>query len=208
MDFSAMTSTQAVAAAVAGAAVVLAILLPLMRNVRMRPTWCVRNGCGLATGCGCLVLVVIVVLPVFLQWPESPRTVTCFSNLRQLALASEIYAEDYDHRMLPSAHWMDLLLPYVKDSDIYRCPQARDADPNAYGYSFNLLLARRPMSRVPAPDETLMVYDSEYLLRNATDAVTSLPQPGRHDRGNIVSYVDGHVKRWPDTTRFAPLPPR
>jgi prepilin-type processing-associated H-X9-DG protein len=42
-----------------------------------------------------------------------------------------------------------------------------------------------------------MQYDSTNLIRSASDAESSLPNPGRHAGRNNVSYADGHARSVP-----------
>jgi hypothetical protein len=42
-----------------------------------------------------------------------------------------------------------------------------------------------------------LTYDSTLEARNSSDPFISLPNPGRHFRGDNMSLVDGHVK-WKD----------
>jgi len=104
-----------------------------------------------------IVLAVIAVLtallfPEFAQTRESARHATCLSNLHQIALASELYSQDFDETFLwsppgegtpgelasarisrqtghqrpcvdhPRAPWDLLLKPYLKSCAVLRCP--------------------------------------------------------------------------------------
>lgn len=54
------------------------------------------------------------------------RRVSCGSNLHQLALASQMYAADYAGRG-PVGFVPPILMPYVKNQQIFLCPSNRDA---------------------------------------------------------------------------------
>lgn len=103
-----------------------------------------------------IVIVVIVVLaallfPALFTEHEKGRQITCLSNLKQLTLATRMYAEDWDG-ILPlwrydnpgppvtepagigvidrdgsgraSYFWMTAVYPYIKNAQAYLCPSA------------------------------------------------------------------------------------
>jgi prepilin-type N-terminal cleavage/methylation domain-containing protein len=99
-----------------------------------------------------IAIIVAILFSVFAQAREKARQAACLSNLHQLALASELYTQDYDdtflwypdgghgrgslvsqwilqhyHQQLEcadqiSTFWGVLLQPYVKGSDLLQCP--------------------------------------------------------------------------------------
>jgi prepilin-type N-terminal cleavage/methylation domain-containing protein len=99
-----------------------------------------------------IAILAAILFPVFARAREAARKATCLSNLKQIALAAIMYAQDYDE-VLPacsargwreSSHpvdpanlyttswgatgsvdfWQlaDLLGPYVKSLDLFNCP--------------------------------------------------------------------------------------
>ena len=150
--------------------------------------------------CGCLVIVVPVIailaailFPVFSQAREKARAVSCMSNLKQQGLGVLMYTQDYDNNFPPARTWVDATNPYVKNDSVRRCPSISTNAPDSYGYAYNSRLSRIGLVKVPAPQQTPMLYDSTNLSKNATDAVASLPNPPRHGRGNNIGYADGHA---------------
>jgi hypothetical protein len=97
--------------------------------------------------------------------------------------------------MPPAAGWMDKLTPYVRSETVFHCPSVGRAASGAYGYAYNRSLEGAKTADIQYPGETIALYDSTNLSRSASDRLTSLPRPGRHQRGNVVSYMDGHA-RW------------
>ncbi len=81
-----------------------------------------------------IAILAAILFPVFAQAREKARQASCQSNLKQLALAMLMYAQDYDEHMAPRAicttnppgaprmSWALLILPYVKNTQIYQCP--------------------------------------------------------------------------------------
>ena len=111
-----------------------------------------------------VVLAIIVILaallfPVFARAREKARTAACASNLRQIGLAADVYAQDYDGLLPPtlddappyppnpypppagfdtSLSWFTRLGPYMRNTQVLACSSARPAfdppgPPNYYG---------------------------------------------------------------------------
>ncbi|UCH35154.1 MAG: prepilin-type N-terminal cleavage/methylation domain-containing protein [Armatimonadota bacterium] len=101
-----------------------------------------------------IAILAAILFPVFARAREAARKATCLSNLKQIALAAIMYAQDYDE-VLPAAnctgwqssahpldpanqyvtdfsglgsadYWQlaDALVPYVKSLDLFNCPTA------------------------------------------------------------------------------------
>ena len=111
-------------------------------------------------------LLAAILFPVFGKVREKARQSTCQSNLKQIGIGILQYTMDYDEHM-PYAYatdsvaadaqcwgpptyytflggyycWMDLILPYTKNSQIYNCPDFKlpvtAGFNNAYGYAPN-----------------------------------------------------------------------
>jgi prepilin-type processing-associated H-X9-DG protein len=105
-----------------------------------------------------------------------------------------MYSQDYDE-ILPAANrWMDLTSPYRKSELSLHCPSAAQSSTDLYGYSYNRGVSGHSLATVADPRTTIMNYDSSNLARNASDPISTLPNPGRHTGGNNTGYVDGHAK--------------
>ena len=157
-------------------------------------------------GCGCLVLFIPIMaaslFPVFSQAREAARATSCLSNQKQLALGVLMYTQDYDERLPGSAHWMNDIEPYIRSSSSSspyaflpeHCPSAAMRNDSIFGYAYSSKLDKKEMSSFADPKTTLMTYDSTNLAKNASDAESSMPSPGRHRGRNMASYLDGHAK--------------
>jgi len=90
-----------------------------------------------------IAILAAILFPVFAQAREQARKASCLSNCKQLGLAMQMYAQDYDD-MLPgwdnpqahplAAQWQSwaIVIPlidaYVKGTNVWFCPSApRDA---------------------------------------------------------------------------------
>ena len=89
-----------------------------------------------------IAILAAILFPVFAKAREKARQATCTSNLKQLALASLMYAQDYDDRFsrlysydegsghAPLRWWEDKLMPYIRNWQVTECPSR---DPTPYG---------------------------------------------------------------------------
>lgn len=65
-----------------------------------------------------IALLVALLLPVFQQARKKSYEPVCTSNLRQFHVAFSLYREDYGE----TARYQALLLPYIRDRRVLRCP--------------------------------------------------------------------------------------
>ncbi len=84
-----------------------------------------------------IAILAAILFPVFARARENARRSSCQSNLKQIGLGIIQYTQDYDEKMVPSyhiavpspsgggninIHWKTMLQPYVKSTQIYKCP--------------------------------------------------------------------------------------
>ena len=92
-----------------------------------------------------IAILAAILFPVFAQAKEAAKKTACLSNMKQIGLGVQLYLGDYDDRMyfrsgsafsrvglIPTTNanrWWNLLMPYQKSADIFRCPS--DSEPTA-----------------------------------------------------------------------------
>lgn len=85
-----------------------------------------------------IALLAAILFPVFVRARENARRATCQSNLKQIGLGIQQYAQDFDENMVSVAYgdvcsigyyksancynWNDAIFPYVKNEQIFNCP--------------------------------------------------------------------------------------
>ena len=85
-----------------------------------------------------IAILAAILFPVFARARGKARQASCLSNVRQLSLATEMYIQDYDEVLIPSAHrppsgqpaasapiWPAFVAPYVRNQQLFVCSDAR-----------------------------------------------------------------------------------
>jgi prepilin-type N-terminal cleavage/methylation domain-containing protein len=82
-----------------------------------------------------IAILAAILFPVFAQAREQARATTCMSNTKQIGLAMNMYLQDYDENFaLELAYdstdqkynvWVGSIQPYIKNSGILSCPDAK-----------------------------------------------------------------------------------
>ncbi|MFQ6035183.1 MAG: type II secretion system protein [Sedimentisphaerales bacterium] len=90
-----------------------------------------------------IALLMAILMPVLRKAREQAKNVECFNNLRQIGLAANLYAEDYDLYVPRGAAgsteraWYQLFMPFLAQKPIrndyrtvkiYRCPSYPDKE--------------------------------------------------------------------------------
>jgi prepilin-type N-terminal cleavage/methylation domain-containing protein/prepilin-type processing-associated H-X9-DG protein len=126
-----------------------------------------------------IAILAAILFPVFAQAREKARGISCLSNCKQIGLAAQMYAQDYDETMVPfavgapffSTMFSALLDPYIKNQQVWRCPSA----PTTLTVPFrsvgmsetaarNLTLPNTtplPMARLDFPASLIVMADSQ-----------------------------------------------
>lgn len=80
-----------------------------------------------------IAILAALLFPVFAQAREAARRTTCLSNAKQIGLAVAQYTDDADgvlpppRIVAPRLPWTALIQPYVKNWNIFRCPDMQEA---------------------------------------------------------------------------------
>lgn len=82
-------------------------------------------------------LLAAILFPVFARVRESARRTSCLNNMKQIGTAVLMYTQDYDERFpatfhgwptTPTVDFPNLTQPYLKNSQIFKCPSDSNAD--------------------------------------------------------------------------------
>jgi len=140
-----------------------------------------------------IAILAAILFPVFARAREKARQTSCLSNLKQLGLASNMYAQDYDETLHDYAtraptwvyyRWEPLVYPYLNNLQITTCPSlgrnAVSGTPTqgyigGYGYNY-YYLSNQSLGNIESPAQTVMFCDV-----------------GRQDSTTSGDYLSAHV---------------
>ena len=168
-----------------------------------------------------IAILAAILFPVFAKARENARKATCQSNLKQITTAALMYAQDYDERTMmhyiigpgwvPFLRPMDLLTPYVKNSQAWVCPSSqvvygtqrcnfgRVHIPANSICSYSLAQYKEVANAVVFFDENNYYTCADvYYAPSYTGCSGTCGGPGKlnpvHNDGLNLSFLDGHVK--------------
>ena len=176
-----------------------------------------------------IAILAAILFPVFARAREKARQASCQSNLKQIGLAFMMYIQDYDERFmrhcfcrqagapngLPDC-WMYGVQPYVKNWQLFNCPDkpwSGNCD-RSYGFNMSALDCRR-QAQLNHPAEIILAVDARHRRQSdgadcpvafinhsingggcgwsgcdsADDCVADW-----HNEGPNIAFADGHVK--------------
>ena len=75
-----------------------------------------------------IAILAAILFPVFARARENARRSSCMSNMKQIGLGVMQYLQDYDERYMPEHdEWVDAVQPYIKSTQIFRCPSLAES---------------------------------------------------------------------------------
>jgi prepilin-type processing-associated H-X9-DG protein len=166
------------------------------------------------------VVLAAIAFPFFGRARETHCGPSCQSQLKQIMLGTFQYAQDYDEKFpvlggSPDAMgWVDALQPYLKSTQIFRCPQEKTAqqtlDPSQPQYTdfwLNARVAGLDVKQFADPARTISLGDGNdgQDLSNARYHLFWIPEDWRthsdsplyrHLAGANYAFADGHAKQF------------
>jgi len=163
-----------------------------------------------------IAILAAILFPVFAKVREKARQTQCLSNLKQIGLAMAQYSQDYDETLVPRINddripFEDLLLPYTKNSGIYKCPSNPRANDLSYpgdnppgfvsvqhaSYAANTAggfsdLNGRPLSFVQAPAQVIALCESTAAWTDFYPAASFANWRSPEQVGSTTNY-DGNL---------------
>jgi prepilin-type processing-associated H-X9-DG protein len=173
-----------------------------------------------------IAILAAILFPVFAKAREKARQTACLSNLKQLGLANNMYASDYDERFMPFCdsnlglcfYGARTLDPYIKNDGIWACPsRSTTADPAdvppfppkySYGYPCMTLNGSK-MADIEAPASVMMFIECQAAPATPNNSCTFAGSrvdwiQNVHNGGTNLAYVDGHAKwqKWENVANY------
>ena len=190
-----------------------------------------------------IAILAAILFPVFAQAKAAAKAISCMSNMKQLGLGLQMYVNDSDDKMFyrsgwvnsrsgntkiigpgdSSNHyrWWNLLMPYVKNNDIFKCP-SDDQPTLSNDYNGTADISRSyiaiacaeslNLSELPDPVDSMVItekwgqdytglrtdswiepYNGDFTT-DATDSTRTFTASNRHAEHMNCSFFDGHAK--------------
>ncbi len=164
-----------------------------------------------------------ILFPVFSRARGKGRQAACISNVKQLCLAMNMYAQDFDEILPagqaaagePDSQWYNAIFPYTRNRQILYCPDRKDKGP---GYGMSFLASGQGLGNFWDPSVKVLCgdvrpeaigangktgTDGDWYVNDIGNDICGAPDdnsftgnnwPQRHNDGVIWGFVDGHVK--------------
>lgn len=192
-----------------------------------------------------IALLAAILFPVFARARENARKSSCSNNLKQIGVAMLQYLQDNDEQYVPIRSgsgcpsapcaywaWTDLMQPYLKNAQVYKCPSTSGSIVTSYTYNWNIggkALAEVGIpAQVPAFMDAIGTSNPTLSLLNipfsgsctapcqlgrqvasggiAADNVSGLMYGARHLEAMNLVFADGHVKTFPKKSGWNAYP--
>ncbi|NSW55216.1 MAG: DUF1559 domain-containing protein [Armatimonadetes bacterium] len=180
-----------------------------------------------------IAILAAILFPVFARAREKARQTSCLSNLKQLGLAAQMYAQDYDETLprlnigpgpltytLPNGTtysgymlWHTSIYPYLKNYQMLSCPSDSVRYAGNYtgggSYGLNSLNSGQALGSINYPAESMFFAeanggDSYNLDGDTAGANDEMLAAPRHNDGLNNAFVDGHAK-WMNVKNIPPF---
>jgi prepilin-type N-terminal cleavage/methylation domain-containing protein/prepilin-type processing-associated H-X9-DG protein len=132
-----------------------------------------------------IAILAAILFPVFAQAREKARQTACLNNVKQMALATAMYVQDYEafppvslFTLGLNIRWYDLIQPYVRSQQLHTCPTVphlKFGRNPAYGYNYQYLgNSRVNCSNVPVADSAIQTPAQTVLIADSRGTGTRL----------------------------------
>jgi prepilin-type N-terminal cleavage/methylation domain-containing protein len=148
-----------------------------------------------------IAILAAILFPVFAKAREKARTNNCLNNLRQIALAVQMYSQDNEEKFFPdpvTAAWATYLKPY-NEATIYDCPtQTGKGNNDKPEYGINPNLFGHSVGKITDATKCIIAADLVKAKQTGNCAVTITDVDNsvdaRHNSCFAASTADGSVR--------------
>ena len=170
-----------------------------------------------------IAILAAILFPVFARARENARRSSCQSNEKQIGIAVMQYLQDYDEKYpvqnestTPPYLWFAPVQPYIKSTQVFRCPSCSDAAHNSNStttpsdYVTNGFFARgvsqasfqNVAEQIMTAERADGASDIDYHPWDTAEFQSHIAI-NRHLEGSNFLFADGHVKwyKWENTFR-------
>jgi prepilin-type N-terminal cleavage/methylation domain-containing protein/prepilin-type processing-associated H-X9-DG protein len=190
-----------------------------------------------------IAILAAILFPVFAQAKAAAKTTVCLSNMNQIGLALQMYASENEDTMFYRSNWptsrsgdttvigagdspnhyrwWNLLMPYIKNKDVFKCPSddlpspSKDEDGNnTILRSYIAISSAESMNltSIPNPADTIVItekwgrdwtgvrtdswiepYNGDFST-DSTDSARTFMAANRHAHRMNATFFDGHAR--------------
>lgn len=152
---------------------------------------------------GVIVLLAALLVPALNAAREKARSARCLSNLRQIGVGLNLYADQWSDRYPYTAGtipwggvdphdgtpgWMEALAPYVRNIRIYRCPSDLDSE---FSYFLGTRAAYVEAGDRESVDRRAIMFPSAYVLGGDTFSGPGMFAPDDCDKDDYSRNLVG-----------------
>lgn len=181
-----------------------------------------------------IAILASILFPVFARARENARRTSCQNNMKQMTLGMMQYVQDYDEHFgfsgcgcgdfpaqcgltdaVDGKSWANMVQPYVKSTQVFKCPSDSRGATFTMSYGPNALLGgstsasvapstAKSLAAITSSTRTIMWHEAKYSVATyntiqchmywARALTESDVSHDRHLEGTNFSFVDGHVK--------------
>ncbi len=178
---------------------IIGLILGLVSLNKIKKSNGQLGGKGLAIAGVCVSVAVIpitailagLLLPALANAKGKAQTINCVNNLKQIALAARIYANDHNDTFPPTSTWCDALQTELGNSSkVLHCNADTTGQRSTYGY--NLQLSGKKDGDVNPRTVMFFEIDGGW---NVSGGPELLPQKPRHRQIVNIAFADGSVQQ-------------
>ena len=187
-----------------GITALVGLVLGIVALIKINRSGGRLSGNGMATAGICASAILLLLTPIFaaLLLPalakaqQKAQSVACMNNVKQLALAAKMYADDNKNQFPPAATWCDAIQSYVGSEQPFKCPAARSDERS--NYALNARLAGTAENKIEVAATTVLIFETDGGW-DVSGGPELLPNRPRHGRAVGVAFADGHVEMVPES---------
>jgi prepilin-type N-terminal cleavage/methylation domain-containing protein/prepilin-type processing-associated H-X9-DG protein len=177
-----------------------------------------------------IAILAALLLPALSNAKQRGIAIKCLNNLKQIGLASMMYANENEDALPLSSHqglsWFGTLQADLGGTNLHRCPLDPTNRTSSYALNDFLLPPNPPGSRpeytkftsLPSPSDTMMMAEIGGAAKSdhfhfvghdySSTGFVAVAETRRHLAGANYLFVDGHAERllWSLATSMLDLP--
>jgi len=139
-----------------------------------------------------IALQAAMMYPMFMRSRESAQKAVCLSNIKNLALAMQMWLADHNDEFPKTERWVEELMPYIGNEGVLKCPG--DESGARSSYALNKAVIGKRLQDVSDPAALVVFYETANPGENPVGGPEDVVSVPRHMGGNDFAFADGHAE--------------